>query len=221
MNIPTYGITPPMSMISVPACSVSDTATSTEVCPSRNQAVVLDYIKGTPIRDYALAIGKIIGPSNMLSISRISQNRVCIYLTSKVKAESILDLHKSATVNGMSLDIRPLNPKTKGVLISNVHTSIPNKEIEKLLIQYGVTIKSDIIRLKSGLNDVGYTHLLSHRRLVYIDAADFNKIPQSCHLEYDNVSYGIYFSSNKPFCFLCKEEGHGSKNCRNTNEVEI
>ena len=190
-----------------------------EKCPTRNQAVVIDFVEGATIREYALAVGEIIGPANMVSISRISQNRVCIYLNSEVNADVLVSSHKYISINGISLEIRPLNSKTKRVLISNVHTSIPNQEIEKLFQKYNVTIKSQITRLKTGLNDVGYTHLLSHRRQVYIDSADINKIPQSCQLEYDEVTYWIYFSSDKLSCFLCKEEGHTAKYCKNTNSA--
>ena len=60
-----------------------------EICPTRNQAIILDSIDGLTIRDYALAIGGIIGPSNMISISRISQNRICIYSKSEEKADEL------------------------------------------------------------------------------------------------------------------------------------
>ena len=181
---------------------------------------MIDFVEGSTIRDYALAVGGIIGPANMVSISRISQNRVCIYLNSEENADVLVSSHKRISINSVSLEIRPLNSKAKRVLISNVHTSIPNKAIEDLFCKYDVTPKSQITRLKTGLNDVGYTHLLSHRRQVYVDAADINKIPQSCQLEHEDVTYWIYFSSDKLACFLCKEEGHTARYCKNANYTE-
>ena len=191
-------------------------AVQKEVCPTRNQAIIIDSIDGLTIRDYALAIGGIIGPSNMLSISRISQNRICIYLVSEEKADELVKTHKTVIINGHSLTIRPLNTKTVRILISNVHTSIPNEAIEYILNKYHVTPKSQITRLKTGLHDAGYTHLLSHRRQVYIDPSDVNKIPQSAQLIHDNITYWIYFSNEKLTCFLCKEEGHLAKHCKNS-----
>lgn len=190
--------------------------TQKEQCPTRNQAIVLDSIEGLTIRDYALAIGGIIGPSNMISISRISQNRICIYMISEEKADELVNSHKQVTINNHLLEIRPLNVKTQRILISNVHSSIPNESIEAILLKLQVTPKSIITRLKTGLHDAGYTHLLSHRRKVYVDPVDVNKIPQSAQLVHDNISYWIYFSSEKLSCFLCKEEGHLAKHCRST-----
>ena len=57
----------------------------TEVCPGRDQAIVIDSVDGVPIKEYAIAVAKIIGPQNIISVSRISQKRVCLYLASKDK----------------------------------------------------------------------------------------------------------------------------------------
>lgn len=193
-------------------------AAQTEVCPSRNQAIVIDAIGGITIRDYALAIGQLICPSNMISISRISQNRICIYLNTEAKAEELANKHKHVSINGTHLEIRLLNNKSKRILISNVQPAIANAAIEAILAQLSIQPKSKITRLKTGLNDIGYTHLLSHRRQVYVDPADADKIPQAVQLVHDDITYWIYFSCDKLSCFLCKEEGHTAKYCKSVTD---
>ncbi|KAJ8684234.1 hypothetical protein QAD02_020026 [Eretmocerus hayati] len=160
-------------------------------------------------------LGAKIGPQNMISISRIAGGRICIYLATEEAANTLIKVHKSVNINDYTLPIRPLNAKTKRILISNVHTSVPNSAIEEIFASYNVPLKSHITRLRTGLQDIGYTHLLSHRRQVYIDAQDTDKLPESCKLEHEGVTYWLYISAEKLTCFLCKEEGHRIKNCQN------
>ncbi|KAJ8681398.1 hypothetical protein QAD02_017185 [Eretmocerus hayati] len=179
--------------------------------------IVMDAVEGLTIREYALAIGGLIGPANMVSISRISGGRICVYLNSIETTEILINRYKNVNINSHTIDIRPLNAKSKRILISNVHTSIPNTELEKIFAQFGIVPKSQITKLKTGLHDVGYTHLLSHRRQVYIDPSDEEKLPNSFQLKHEDVTYWIYFSTEKLICYLCKEEGHPARHCRSTN----
>ena len=64
---------------------------------------------------------------------------------------------------------------------------------------------SKITRLKTGRNDIGYTHRLSHRKQVYVDPDDAEKIPQAAQLIHEDIAYWIYFFCDKLSCFLCKD----------------
>lgn len=55
----------------------------------KNHAIVLNAIDGTKIEEYAYVIGNIIDPKNILYVSRISLNRICIYLTNKNIVEEL------------------------------------------------------------------------------------------------------------------------------------
>ncbi|KAE9528599.1 hypothetical protein AGLY_012174 [Aphis glycines] len=55
-------------------------AAATDKTSSRDHAIVFNSIDGVPQIQYILAIGKIIQPNNIKFISRISNNRFCIFL---------------------------------------------------------------------------------------------------------------------------------------------
>jgi len=59
------------------------TAAAMEKIPSREQAIVFNSIDGVPQIEYILAIGKIVLPKNIKFVSRISNNRFCIFLSNK------------------------------------------------------------------------------------------------------------------------------------------
>ena len=68
--------------------------------PKKDQAIVTEVIDGLTIKDYTLAIGKIVKPENVLFVSRISNGRVCVYLSSQ-------DLVNKLTDPGMKVFIDP------------------------------------------------------------------------------------------------------------------
>ncbi|CAL1674575.1 unnamed protein product [Lasius platythorax] len=50
---------------------------------------------------------------------------------------------------------------------------------------------------------------------MYVRPQDVQKIPENMQINYDNTTYWIYLSTEKLSCFLCKEEGHLAKYCKN------
>ncbi|CAB0040769.1 unnamed protein product [Trichogramma brassicae] len=82
--------------------------------PTREEAIVLDSISGISIHSYTLAIGSIIQPKNVIFVSRISTNRVCLYLSDK---SHILELSaKAVEVEGHRLIVQPLISQAKRIL---------------------------------------------------------------------------------------------------------
>ncbi|KAH0561119.1 hypothetical protein KQX54_013300 [Cotesia glomerata] len=67
----------------------------TEIVPEKDQAIILDAIDGVQIHEYAVVIGTKIGPENLRHLSRISNNRVCIYVATKDIADTLIDIHKT------------------------------------------------------------------------------------------------------------------------------
>lgn len=66
----------------------------------------------------------------------------------------------------------------------------------------------------------GFEHILSFRRQMYVKEEDIAKIPNNLQVNYDDTNYWIYFSTEKPACFICKEEGHLAKHCKNFENTE-
>lgn len=187
--------------------------------PKKDQAVILDSLENVQIKDYAQALGKIVDPSQIRFLSRISNNRVCVYLSSKSVADDIVENKQFITIQNQRLPIRPLINRNKRIIISNVCPIIPHSEIEKRLQEMQITPMSPISFLRAGINENGYNHILSFRRQLYVTPEDFNRLPEKVSIDFDETTYWIYFSSDTMTCFICKNDGHVASKCPENNEA--
>nr|CAH7734967.1 unnamed protein product [Callosobruchus chinensis] len=71
--------------------------------PSKEQAIVFNAINGATIQDYLLKIGPLVKPENILFCSRISNNRVCIYFSSKDVVDKFLDDYNEITLHNSTI----------------------------------------------------------------------------------------------------------------------
>lgn len=190
--------------------------------PKKDQAIVIDALENVQIKDYAQALGRIIDPSQIRFLSRISNNRICTYLSSKSIVDEIVDNKKYVIIQNQKLPIRPLISRNKRIIISNVCPVIPHTEIEKKLIEMHITPLSPISFLRAGLNETGFNHILSFRRQVYVTPEDFTRLPEKISIDFEETNYWIYFSSDTMNCFICKKDGHVASKCPdNTNDTEV
>ncbi|KAI4472285.1 hypothetical protein M0802_016977 [Mischocyttarus mexicanus] len=181
--------------------------------PKKDQAVIIDVIDDSQLKVYVQAISKLIYPAHIRFISRIANNRICIYVTTKEIADELIDKHKAILVNGKSLPIRPLISRNKRIIFSNVCPIIPHNVLEEKLKEWKIKPMSAMTFLRAGLTDQGFSHILSFRRQIFITPEDIEKLPESFQITYEDTTYWIYVSSYNISCFLCKKEGHIAKNC--------
>ena len=59
---------------------------------------------------------------------------------------------------------------------------------------------------------------MNFRKQVFNNPDDLPKIPQSFLINHDDTQYRIFASTNKPNCFLCKQESHVAKDCSNPHQ---
>ena len=166
--------------------------------------------------DYICAVGDIVQPINILSASRISNNRVCLFLSRKELVTEITDKHQSLRIKDFNIIIRPLINKLKRIIFSNVLTNIPNHIFEDILEELNIKKGSPVSTLKATIAQERYQHVASHRRQVFIKPEDAEKIPELFKIKYDDTNYYIYASTESTKCFICNLEGHLAKNCKNT-----
>ena len=188
--------------------------TAKETTPNREQAIVFNSIDGVPQKDYILAIGQIVQPRNILFVSRISNNRFCIFLTSKEILESLLAKTQIININGQEIQIRRLLNPAKRIVISNVCPSIPNHVILHSLNNLDISPTSQINYLKAGINLDGYEHILSFRRQMYIKHEDTIKLPGSLILNHNQSQFRIFFTDDTITCYTCKTTGHTAQTCK-------
>lgn len=188
--------------------------------PSREQAIVLDAIEGLQLQDYAEGIAKLINPIGITHISRISKNRVCLYLRTKEIAADLTDNHQTAKVGIHNLVIRSLISKTKRIIISNASADIPNSVIKNELTRRGIKVTSEISDIKAAISGPQFSHILSFRKQAYIAPEDEVKVNEIKYITVTikNTEQWLYISTDKLVCFLCHSEGHLAKHCLNRNK---
>lgn len=186
--------------------------TAMESTPSRQQAIVFNSIDGIPQKEYELAIGKIVKPINIIFISKISNNRFCIFLSSKQVLDNLMQHTQSITINDHNIQIRRLINPAKRIILSNVWPSIPNRLILDELKNIDISPTSQLNYLKAGINMKGYEHIMSFRRQMYINNEDISKLPSSLIVNYIDNQFRIFFTDDTLTCFFCKSNGHTSNN---------
>lgn len=193
-------------------------ATMHRVYPSKEVAIIADCIEGTSITDYACAIAKLSSKSAVRFVSRISNDRVCVYLDSRQSALQLLCEHSTIVVKDTIVGIRPLISSSRRIIFSGVSPSIPNEYIEKFLADSDIKATSKLGYLRAAIREPGFGHVLSFRREIYIDAGDVAKIPESFVIYHDDVCYRIFLSIEKVGRSLCKRQGHVTKRCSINDE---
>ena len=83
-------------------------ATQRSQFPTREQGLVIDCVDDLTLTDYTCAVGEIVGPKNIMYSTRISNNRVCLYLTSKELVAEITANYKTLKINEKDVTLRPL-----------------------------------------------------------------------------------------------------------------
>lgn len=187
--------------------------------PKKEQGIIMNAVESLKFADYVLALGSIIKPTDIKFASRISNNRICMYLASKELVDTLIESHQSINVCGIEVGIRRLITPAKRLILSNVCPTIPHDIIENSLKSLGLKLVSPISFLRAGMLGEEYAHLFSFRRQVYISSPADNILETltSIVVSYEETAYRIFLTSDDMTCFLCKQRGHVANNCPNSN----
>ncbi|CAH0560626.1 unnamed protein product [Brassicogethes aeneus] len=188
--------------------------------PNKHQAIVFSSIDGIKIHEYILALGEKVGPKRILFSSRISNNRICIYLSSKEIADKFINEHGSIIINNEIIQARKLVTPSQRIVLSNVSPTIPHTALATELGKMGLTLMSPITFLRIGIPNPEYSHILSFRRQVYI-APQNCSIPDSIVITDENTPYRIFITQDGLTCFKCKQQNHLAANCPNSAPENI
>ena len=186
---------------------------------SKKQAILLPCLDNIALIEYVVGIGRLIGPTKILSASKISKQRVCIYLDSEI--DIFMNNHKAIIINENRIEVRRLVSPSKRLIFSNVHTCIPNSLIRDALYSHQIKTTSSIHSLHIGLTAYNispeeaakYSHVMSFRRAVYIEDCDKNTIPDSLLITFENENYRIFVNNGDQQCNICHEQAHNSSSC--------
>ncbi|XP_050503410.1 putative uncharacterized protein DDB_G0282133 [Diabrotica virgifera virgifera] len=116
--------------------------------PTKDEAIVLSSIEGIKVQEHIIAVGSIVGPCNVSFASRIANNRICIYLSSKNMVDSLLHSHKYVNIKETQVEIRRLITPAQRLIISNAGPSVPTTLIEQELRKMGINAVSKMTFLR-------------------------------------------------------------------------
>lgn len=190
----------------------------TATFPKRDQAIIINVIENLKLPDYIIAVGNIVSPRNILFASRISNNRICIYLSTNELVDEMVENHSVIKVGNQELNVRRLVTPAKRLILSNVCPCIPHNIVEKALTNIGVQPVTPISFLKATFISDEYAHIMSFRRQLYIQPDDNLQLPSSITVDFEDTNYRIFVSFDEITCFLCKEKGHTTKQCIKQNQ---
>ncbi|KAG5872678.1 hypothetical protein JTB14_011977 [Gonioctena quinquepunctata] len=160
--------------------------------PKKDQAIVMHADDNVKLFDYIKGIGDIVGPKHISFASRISNNRICIYLANPNLVDDLLKSHPSVTINNNVINIRRLVSPTKQIIISNIPPYISHDLAENAIKNLGLQLTSPVSFLRAGIPGDEYSHILSFRRQVYV-------LPPSDDFELQ-TSFIIPFDGNHWLC---------------------
>lgn len=186
----------------------------TKCYPKKDQAILFNALDNTKIADYILAVGKILGPKALIAASRISNNRICIYLDQKDTADNFLTQTGGITLKNQFIPARKLVAATKKIIFSNVYPCIPDSLLIDILTEINLKPASSIQNLHLRFdNGEEYEHLLSFRRIIYVYSDKEPALPDSYLITFEDQNYRIFLSNDQIKCYLCKERGHIAEQC--------
>lgn len=142
--------------------------TTTGLFPSRNQVIIIHANENIKLQDYVLNVGLHVGPENVLFSSRISNNRICIYLKSTQLSDHFSTSHPTIKIGNTNLKVRKLINPSKRLILSNVSPHIPHFIIEQALTNIKLKLASPISFMRASISDEQYTHVLGFRRQVFV-----------------------------------------------------
>ncbi|KAF0709691.1 DNA replication licensing factor MCM4-like [Aphis craccivora] len=183
--------------------------------PKKDQALLIDIDDNIPHKDYIIAIGNLVQPSNILFASRISKGRLCIFLSSNSLVNNLIDNNPYITIQQQQFKLRKFFNPNKRIILSNVYPNIPPDIIANEFIKLNIPLCSPITPLRAGIQVEDFTHILSFRRQTFIQHDDLIKLPPTILINYEDTYYRIFLSDDSLTCYLCKAQGHIASHCSN------
>lgn len=190
-----------------------------EIKFTKEQGIIMHAVDGIDAEEYVYALGEITNPTNIINFSKISNQRIRIYLKDKDIAQTITNTYKTIKVLNQDIHIRPLSIQSKRLVISGATPEMPNQLIINELKRLGMNPTSSMNFLRAGLKKPNFEHILSAKRCIYISKdSEQNTIPETTMIEFEGSYFRLFLSDDSLFCLLCKKHGHDTSTCRNKSQ---
>lgn len=182
-------------------------------CPKKDQAVIFPAFDSLQVKDYVIATADVVNPNDIRFVSRMSNNRICLYFSSKDIANQFIENHGGVNIKNVFIPARKLMLPAKRIIISNIPPFIPDHVVEDQLHSLKIKILSPVSHIGAGIGLDKLRHVLSFRRQVFVSAD--SEFPSSLQVNFEDEVFRIFLSDEKIRCFRCKEFGHIASKCTN------
>lgn len=183
--------------------------------PDEIQGIIFNHVNDTPIPNYFEALSPLIGgPLNIIAASRVSGNRVIIFLSNANIVNDFMTNHGGFRINEGYVKIRYLKSTLTKLILSNVSPMIPTILLENYLSKtLNLDLVSPISIFRVNPNDEKYAHISFRRQLYYRPKANAPPLLDSFLLEHNDHSYRIFITYDELLRFKCKSKGHKADDC--------
>ena len=149
----------------------------------------------------------------VVSASRISNNRIALYMSSR---EEVTDaITRGLSYGDSFLELTPLIQPTTRLTFSNVYPEIPN-HIRINNISSFCKVVSAVRPIPLGFKNKQLSHVMSFRRQVQVLIKPNITLPDHINCSYCNTNYRVFLSTDSVRCFNRGEFGHISRFCKKT-----
>lgn len=191
------------------------------IVPTKDQGIILNSLDGIKIESYIECIAALVEPENIIFASRLSHDRISMYLKTKEIAQQLTDTYNTVIIDDKEIELRPLITKAKKYFLSNVPPIIPNSHLHEEIEKQNIKITSPIQYTKVGCTNPKLMHVLSNRRTFY--GLCETQLNDSLLIQFDNNDYRIFITNEPKKCTNCQKYGHNLDKCPKIiieNEVE-
>lgn len=178
---------------------------------SRNNGISFVAKPDVSIHDYIKALTQTTPAECIISASRISNQRIAVYLNKKDAVFSAIN--NGLTYQNTFIQINPLTLPTTKLTLSNVYPEVPNHVLVKQISSF-CKVVSLIKPIPLGFKDRDLSHIMSFRRQVQVIIPPNVTPPDHLNFAHDGSTYRVFLSTDAVKCFECGEFGHVSRVCK-------
>lgn len=180
---------------------------------TKDQGIIITTGNDIKIEEYIEFMADLVEPENILFASRLSKDRIGMYLRTKKLVQTLTDTYNTIIIKDQELSLRPLITKAKRYIISSISPIISNNLLYNAIENLGLKITSPIQYMKVGCTNPQLQNILSYRRSFYATNEDNIIVPETILLTYQEEHYRIFISDESKKCGKCLKYGHITENC--------
>lgn len=191
--------------------------------PSEEQGIIFNCRRDFKLRDYLNAVASTIeGALNIIAASKVSNNRIIIFLRNVELVDSIMEAGGFFITKTTFIACKRLKSPTRKIIFSNISPTITNEILEQFITnELDLKLASSISILRCSPFDDEFGHIVSWRRQVYIYFSEDTKLPGSFLLNFNDKQHRIFITTDELACFRCKSKGHKADDCPRDIEDEF